>query len=201
MGCAPKPPQPLTCSVDEERLLAELAHEAIREAIQARPSPEPPPASLTGTLATPSATFVTLYADDRLRGCVGNLVARDPLHRSVTHNAVGAALRDTRFEPVTVEESLRLRIHVSVLSPLVPLRFESVPALLDQLTPGKDGVVLRQAGRTATYLPQVWETFADKEAFLESLCRKAGMPGDAWKAPDVEVLIYRVSGFGDAKGG
>jgi AmmeMemoRadiSam system protein A len=187
--------------VDEERWLTQLAHEAIRAAIQARPSPDPSPAALTGALATPAASFVTLHADARLRGCVGNLVARDPLHRSVTHNAVGAALRDERFEPVTLEESSRLMIHISVLSALFPLQFESAPDLLDQLTPGEDGVVLRQAGRMATYLPQVWRTFADREAFLRSLCQKAGVSADAWQAPDAEVLIYRVSGFGDTRDG
>lgn len=197
MSLASEPPRPLTCSADEKRLLIGLAHDAIRAAIQAHPVPEPPPDALTDTLSTPAATFVTLNIGEPLRGCVGNLIARNPLYRSVAHNAVGAALRDTRFDPVTLQEAPQLLVHISVLSPLVPLRFQSGPDLLNQLTPGVDGVIVRQAGRSATYLPQVWRTFEEKEIFLDSLCRKAGLPGDAWQATDAEVLIYRVSGFGD----
>jgi len=66
--------------------------------------------------------------------------------------------------------------------------------------PGRDGVVLRQSGRASTYLPQVWETFPDKNAFLESLCRKAGLDANAWRRPESELLVYRVAGFGDPEG-
>jgi len=186
-----------TCSETEQRLLTRLAHEAIETAIQGRPAPEPASGSLTETLCRDTATFVTLRLHRRLRGCVGNLVARDPLYRSVIHNAIGAARRDTRFEPVTLQESGQLEVHISLLSDLVPLQTGSPAELLDQIRPGLDGVVLRQAGRVSTYLPQVWESFSKREDFLESLCRKAGVEQSAWKESGAEILVYRVSEFGD----
>ncbi|MCU0771784.1 MAG: AmmeMemoRadiSam system protein A [Verrucomicrobia bacterium] len=197
MGSAPAPFRVPDCSAEEKQLLLTLARDAIRHAIQCRPPPDVPACSLTPTLVEPAATFITLTLAGELRGCVGNLVARDPLHRSVMDNAAGAALRDQRFSPVTLEESGHLKVHISILSALVPLRFNGPAELLDQLTAGIDGVVLRHAGRTSTYLPQVWKAFPDKETFLASLCRKAGLDGPAWKEAGAELLIYRVSDFGD----
>jgi len=197
MGLATAPPQPLTCSAEEKRLLTGLAHEAIRRAIHDRPAPKLPTEAITEKLATPAATFVTLTLDGKLRGCVGNLAVREPLYRSIANNAAGAALRDTRFSPVTIQELERLEFHISILSRLHPVQFKTGAELLAQLTPGRDGVALRLAGRTATYLPQVWRTFPEKEAFLGSLCRKAGLDAAAWTDPRAEVLIYRVSEFGD----
>lgn len=196
-----EPDRPLTCSAEEKRCLLVIARDAIQAAIQARPLPEPAAGSLTADLSRPAATFVTLDLGAKLRGCVGNLIARDPLHRSVRTNAVGAALRDARFNPVTLDESMRMGIHISILSPLIPLQSGSGKETLDQLTPGVDGVVLRHAGRTATYLPQVWNRSSSREDFLESLCHKAGLGDGAWKEVDAEILRYRVSGFGDTEVG
>lgn len=174
-----------------------MAHESVHEAIQGRAAPDVPPDALTDTLSKKTATFVTLHLNKRLRGCVGNLVAREALYRSVMRHAIGAALRDTRFEPVSLEESSRLQIHVSMLSTLIPLRSGDVNELLEQITPCLDGVVLRCSGRSATYLPQVWTSFPKKETFLEALSKKAGLEGPAWRQAGAELLIYRVSEFVD----
>jgi AmmeMemoRadiSam system protein A len=189
------------CSIKEQRWLLTWAHSAIRAAVQGQPPLRVSEQTLTDTLRQPAATFVTLTLNRQLRGCVGNLIARDPLHESVRNNAVSAALRDNRFAPVSPDEAERLRVHLSLLSPLVPLHGEDPASVLEQITPGLDGVVLRQGGRSATYLPQVWKSFPDKESFLGSLSRKAGLEPSAWKEADAELLIYRVSGFGDAADG
>lgn len=189
---------PLICSENEQHTLITLASGAIRAAIQERPMPEPSAAQLTATLLVEAATFVTLSLQGKLRGCVGNLVAQEAVYRSVMRNAMGAALRDSRFEPVASEEFSQLGIYISILSPLMPLQFDSPNQLLHQLTPGQDGVVLKHWGRTATFLPHVWTTFQEKEEFLKALCRKAELEMDAWRKPNVEILVYRVSEFGDA---
>ena len=186
-----------TCTAGEKQALLALAHNAIRAAVRGQPAPEPRPDGLSPNLSGSAATFVTLRLDGQLRGCVGNLTAREPLYRSVAANAAGAALRDTRFSPVTLDEADRLEIHVSILSPLVPLRSGTPAALLEQITCPLDGVVLKSGGRTATFLPQVWRSFAHKEEFLEALSKKAGLDSSAWKAPGAELSVYRVSEFGE----
>ena len=52
------------------------------------------------------------------------------------------------------------------------------------------GIILKSNGKSATFLPQVWEQLPDKEVFLEQLCLKAGLFKDDWK--DAEIWFYRV---------
>ena len=188
-----------SCAADEQEILIQAARESIVAAIHGQPTPPQTPDFLPDRLRQPAATFVTLRLKGKLRGCVGNLIARDPLYYSVTNNAAGAALRDSRFGPVTLDEVLVLKIHISVLSPLIPVQFSSPEELLSQLNPGKDGVVLRRSGQVATYLPQVWSTITDKQTFLESLSQKAGLKAQAWTERDAEILLYRVFEFGEAE--
>jgi AmmeMemoRadiSam system protein A len=104
---------------------------------------------------------------------------------------VGAALRDPRFSPLAAGEWLRCALEVSVLSSAKPLRFADEAELLAQLRPGEDGVILEHEERRATFLPQVWEGFPDKGAFLGELMRKAGIPADT-RLTRCRLWRYRV---------
>ena len=119
------------------------------------------------------ACFVTLRRGDRLRGCIGTVDPYRALGADVAGNAIAAATRDHRFDPVTVDELPGLRVEVSVLSP-------RTPTTARDLRPGTDGVVLAGTGpdgrpRRATFLPQVWESLPDTGEFLAALRHKAGV--------------------------
>jgi AMMECR1 domain-containing protein len=86
-----------------------------------------------------------------------------------------------------------------VLTVPEPLAFSSPEDLLAKLQPYRDGVVLRMDGRTATYLPQVWEQIPDKTRFLDTLAEKAGAAADDWRAPGTQVFIYRVESFKESE--
>ena len=61
-----------------------------------------------------AVAFVTLNRAGRLRGCIGSLVPVATMFQSVHDNAIHAALNDSRFRPVTVDELSsvdRLRAH------------------------------------------------------------------------------------------
>ena len=87
------------------------------------------------------ATFVTLTQQGRLRGCIGSLQAHRALLEDVRQNAVAAAFRDPRFEPLIAEELGVTQVEVSLLSPHEPMIFSSEEEVLKQLRPGIDGVV------------------------------------------------------------
>ena len=56
---------------------------------------------------------------------------------------------------------------------------------------GRHGVVLERDGRSAVFLPQVApEQGWDREAYLEGLCFKAGIPAGAWRGPDVSLSAF-----------
>jgi len=141
------------------------------------------------------ATFVTLKIKGRLRGCMGSLQAVEPLIESIGHNAVNAAFNDPRFPPLTGSELAAATIEVSILTDPRPLAHEGGVDLLRRLTPGQDGVIIRKGGAGATFLPQVWDQLPQKEDFLTHLCLKAGLSGDAWRHPGLEVSTYRVQHF------
>jgi len=111
------------------------------------------------------------------------------------HAARQAALADPRFSRVRPEELGDIAIEISVLSPLIPLAFKSVPDLLHQLVPLRHGVVLRLGDRTCTFLPQVWEQIPDQEEFLDRLAQKGGWEPSSWRNPQAQLSIYEVESF------
>jgi AmmeMemoRadiSam system protein A len=151
------------------------------------------------SLQTRCGTFVTLKHQGRLRGCIGNLSASDPLAEGVRRNALNAAFHDPRFSPLQEKELEQIEIEVSVLTEPQTLAFSDPEDLLRKLRPNVDGVIIRQGYASATFLPQVWEQLSKKEDFLGHLCLKAGLPRDAWKRGKLEVSTYQVQYFEEAK--
>ena len=149
---------------------------------------------LPEVLTQPGATFTTVLIDGELRGCRGALEAVLPLAEDVTRSAFQAAFRDPRFDPVSESELEAIRLEVSVLSPLERIHVTGEKSLLDQLTPGTDGVVLIADGRRATLLPKVWEMFPEPRRFLNALKVKCGLPENYW-SERLEFLRYRTALF------
>jgi len=137
-------------------------------------------------LKVKQGAFVTLRKNGMLRGCIGYILPIEPLCDTVAKMAIEAATEDYRFRPVTPEEMKDISIEISVLS--VPRRAQSA----DEIEMGKHGVIVRRGANQGVYLPQVaTETGWDRQTFLEHLCQeKAGLPKDAWKDKNTELLIF-----------
>ena len=149
---------------------------------------------LTPRLRKVQGCFVTLNENNQLRGCIGHILPQKPLYECVMENALSAALRDPRFQPVSKEEIKYIEIDISVLTVPKKLGYKDASDLLEKLTPLQDGVILKYGWNSATYLPQVWEQIPDKEEFLSSLCVKAGSPSDCWKN-NLEISLYQAQVF------
>ena len=157
----------------------------------ARRAPKLPPAE--GALGEPRGAFVTLHGrrDGELRGCIGMMQAERPLVETVARMAVAAATQDGRFPPVTAGELPGLRIEISALGPLRPIR-------PDEVEVGRHGLLIGLGGRRGVLLPQVpVEQGWDRETFLAHTCWKAGLPEDAWQRADVELLGFTADVFGE----
>lgn len=142
------------------------------------------------------ACFVTLRQAGELRGCIGSLQAQRPLGEDLDDNAVGAALRDPRFAPLTANEFAGLQLEVSLLTRPEFMAFGDQDEVLGKLRPGTDGVILFDGCRRATFLPQVWEQLPDPRDFLAQLKRKAGLPAGHW-SPSVMIATYQVEKFSE----
>lgn len=140
-------------------------------------------------------TFVTLKIDRQLRGCIGNLESDRSVVEGIADNAVNAAFRDHRFQPLSSEEFDKIDVEVSILTTPVPLEYQSPEDLISRLRPGIDGVIIRKGNAGATFLPQVWEQLPDPAEFLGHLCRKAGLSEKIWQSMELEISLYQVQYF------
>jgi AmmeMemoRadiSam system protein A len=184
---------PLTLA--EQKILLHVAREAIeitanKQLLSPLKLAEYPP-----HLRETGASFVTLTINGDLRGCIGSLEAHLPLVTDVREHAIHAAFEDYRFSPVKQHELKEIRIEISRLTSPEPLVYSNPSELPRRLTPGVDGVILKDGGRRATFLPQVWEQLPDPKAFLSHLCEKMGASRNLWELKVLDVMIYHVEEF------
>ena len=179
----------------QRNLLLELAEESIRYTLSGQGRLEPDPGDYEAELQEKRATFVTLNRSGNLRGCIGALQAFRPLVVDVAHNAYSAAFSDPRFTPLQADEMNGLDIHISILSPSEPMSFDSEQALIEQLQPGIDGLIMEEGVQRGTFLPSVWESLPDPATFLAHLKLKAGLPANYW-SDDIKVSRYTTESFG-----
>ncbi|MCW7752709.1 AmmeMemoRadiSam system protein A [Desulfobotulus sp. H1] len=159
----------------EKKILVDLAWAVIREGVRTGNNRMEGKKPSGDRFLQKGASFVTLTKEGGLRGCIGSLVVHRPLWEDVAANAWNAAFEDPRFSPLDISELPLLRLSVSVLTPAQPLSFASEEELLAQLRPGVDGLTIRAGGRSATFLPGVWEQLPVREVFFRQLKLKAGL--------------------------
>ena len=188
---------PAQFSPEQRKILLAIAREAIATGLADKPLEHGPQFLAAssgvawGVLREPRGAFTTLYLDGELRGCVGYPAPIRPLYEAVAETARAAAFEDTRFWPVDAEEAPKLKISLSVLSPLFPIEAEQVEV-------GRHGLVISDGLRRGLLLPQVpVEHGWGRETFLQQTCRKAGLPPDAWRK-NTTLEAFTAEVFGDA---
>lgn len=139
------------------------------------PQPEDFP-NLPSVFDEKVACFVTLEKSGKLRGCIGSIIAHQPLILDLIKNSHNSAFKDPRFMPLKMDEFDNLAISISLLSSPEKMDFKDEEDLLNQIIPFVDGLIITDSGHQAVYLPSVWDELPEKELFLNSLKIKAGLP-------------------------
>jgi uncharacterized protein len=167
-------------SAKQQQLLITLVWQVLHSAVKtgALVLPVAPDSAQLNKLA---ASFVTLYVDEKLRGCIGTCHASIPLWQDVCQHSYSSAFEDWRFNPLTEAELTRLSFDISILSTLQPMANLGEPALLDELEVGVDGLVIAQGAQRAVFLPSVWRSLTSAKAFVQALKQKAGWPKNYWQ--------------------
>lgn len=155
----------------------------------------PLPRGFSPRLYQKCGVFVTLRKNGELRGCIGHMSEDKPLCEVVGAMALQAAFEDPRFEPLTRDELPEIEIEISVLTPC------KVIDSAEQIAVGRDGVLLKQNGRQAVFLPQVAsERHWTREELLDHLCLKAGVKPGSWGKDTqlftFQAIIFQESDFG-----
>ena len=144
------------------------------------------PIKLTPALKEKKGAFVTLKKHGKLRGCIGFIMPLFPLYETVMQASLRAAFNDPRFFPLDKSELSQIKIEISVLGPIIPVK------KTEEIKIGRDGLIVKMGNYQGLLLPQVaTELNLNRIQFLELTCRKAGLPPWAWK--DKDTLIYRFS--------
>ncbi|HSB09252.1 MAG TPA: AmmeMemoRadiSam system protein A [Blastocatellia bacterium] len=165
--------------------LAKLTVEAFaRDRVIIRPPAEP-----RGVLANRAGVFVTVRSfGGQLRGCIGTI---DPscntVAEEVIQNAISAATRDPRFQPVSFRELSGLQYGVDVLSRPEPVRGP------EDLDPGVFGVIVETFDglHRGLLLPRIVGIESVEEQWL-AVHSKAGIRLGA----SVRVERFTVTRFG-----
>lgn len=187
----------------EKTFLLTLARKMASASVQGTAMPKIDRPSLPPSLIRPRGAFVTILKDGRLRRCAGFAAPGKPLYQAVIEGALNASAADPRYKPITPDELGQCTFAISVLSNPKPIYYNSPSDLLRALRPDIDGVVVEipvRAGKqvsvsTAVFLPVMWKDVPEPEKFMDSLCREAGLPADAWRRPQAKILTFQCEDF------
>ena len=180
----------LEISEENQRKLLQISRDSIASAVTGGSSSPVSPSS-DPELDQDAAVFVTLRKHGDLRGCVGSIVAKEPLAEAVATAAANAALNDHRFVPVEEDELDDLDYEISVLSPFRRITDVSLVKI------GRHGLLLEKGNHRGLLLPQVaTEHGWDSVTFLEHTCLKAGLPAAAWKDHNTDIYVFSAYVFG-----
>lgn len=169
-------------SQKEQQILIEISRATLKEILFN--STEKLNLKIIENISQKCGVFVSLYAKNELRGCIGNITSELPLHKNIEKMTIAASTNDYRFNRLEPDEFNNVTIELSILSPLEQI------FSLDELELGKHGIYIKKDFRSGTFLPQVAnKTNWTKEEFVAHCSNdKAGLGWNGWK--DAELFRY-----------
>jgi uncharacterized protein (TIGR00296 family) len=182
-------------SLEEGRLLVELARKAVEEYLKNRKRIRPPE-NIPEKLMQPRGVFVTINSvegeEKELRGCIGLPYPTTPLAEAVIESAISSATQDPRFYPLSLEELDSVVFEVSVLTPPQLVEVENPSEYPSKIKVGVDGLIIERGFYRGLLLPQVPVEWGwGEEEFLCQCCLKAGLPPDCWLMKGTKVYKFQ----------
>ncbi|MBU0957492.1 MAG: TIGR00296 family protein [Nanoarchaeota archaeon] len=176
-------------SLSDGKILIKLAREAIKSEYDKKKVDVPVDAKFKQA----RGVFVTLnsYPKKELRGCIGLPYPSMSVRDAVVHAAKSAAFDDSRFSVLKREELDKVVIEISILTQPEDTNSKNIKV-------GVDGLIGEYHGYSGLLLPQVaTENSFDKIEFLECLCHKCGVQGDAWQNPNFDLKKFQCQIFSE----
>lgn len=182
-----------------KRALLTLARRTLRASVMGKQDrPLQQGLALTGPrFKRKQAVFATLYEDTIIAGyawvdpkglqraCAGHLKPLAPLTDAIVLTTRTAAVADPRYSRVDESELDDITIELSLIQ--APRRVLGP----EEIVVGRHGVILSLGKRSATYLPQfIAQRGWTVATTLERLCKKAGLPPEAWRRPEARLQVY-----------
>ncbi len=185
---------PFQLNPKEQEILLKIARATLISHLTGSPSLKEllKKVAITDRMKEKRGVFVTLEKAHRLRGCIGYIQGIKPIFEAVQDNARSAATKDYRFPPMKASEIDKVKIEISVMTPLKQI------LSLDEIKVGRDGLIIEHKGRRGVLLPQVaTDNNWNREQFLDAICRKAGLPESTWRTEKPVLKIFSAQVFGE----
>lgn len=186
---------PFQLSLEEGKLLVELARKAVEEYLKTRKHINIPE-NIPEKLLQLCGVFVTInsvkHGEKELRGCIGFPYPTTPLAQAVIESAISSATQDPRFYPISLSELNSVVFEVSVLTPPQTIEVEKPSEYPYKIKVGEDGLIVERGMFKGILLPQVsveWNW--DEEEFLCQCCVKAGLPPDCWLMKGTKIYRFQ----------
>lgn len=124
--------------------------------------------------------FVSLKKEGALRSCMGTMSDQMPLAVAVEQATRLAAAEDPRFPPIHTAELSELDMEIWLLWGMKRVSQRGTDRL-QAVEIGRHGVQIARGGNRGLLLPGVAVDYdMNVQTFWEAVCRKAGLPTDAW---------------------
>jgi len=174
----------------QEDLVFQAAGRRVIAAVYDRP-PEQLEQVLADLAETPLlGVFVSLKRSGQLRSCCGFMGESVPLFEAIDRAAVRAAKEDPRFPPISPSEIEHLEMEVWLLWGMQPVAARGEDRV-GAVVIGRHGLQISRGRSRGLLLPGVAvENNFDARTFLDQVCRKAGLPLDAWKSDDTTLMTF-----------
>jgi MEMO1 family protein len=169
---------------DEMHPLVQLAKQAVENYVKGHELTRAK--DLTPEMKEHAGTFVSIHKRGQLRGCIGTF---EPMQSNVAEeivqNAISAATRDPRFNPIKPSELEDLDYSVDVLTSPEPVESPK------DLDPKKYGLIVQCGYRRGLLLPDL-EGVPDVQTQISICCQKGGIsPGEPLKYYRFQVKRYK----------
>ncbi|MFH0927071.1 MAG: TIGR00296 family protein [Candidatus Micrarchaeota archaeon] len=174
----------------------EILVRAARQAVISHFCGSSPKAPSDGIFGEARAIFVTIstYPKKELRGCIGFLEPSN-LGEAACEAAVHAAFDDSRFLPLQEQELSKIVFEASILTPPTLLKCHA-DERVEHIKIPRDGLIIRYGASSGLLLPQVGADWNfTPQAFLEAVCKKAGLPNDMHKSPSAKIYTFEAQIF------
>lgn len=180
----------MNISQEEKDILLKAARQSISSLFDGK-EPAQPDYQKHPLLKEKLGAFVTLTINHQLRGCIGYIIANEPLFNTICSAAIHAAVNDPRFSALKKSEFEKIHIEISILSEFVPIKS------YDEIVIGKHGLYVEE-GAKGLLLPQVAaEHKMNCEEFLTAICHKSGLYGDYWKEKMLNIKVFTAEVFAE----